>query len=180
MAKKWEIYDLNGNRRIEEEDDAAGVLKPNRVLRVPMMMRDSAQREVAEHFQRLRTEDAARSFGLDDALALHKPGQRFVVDAAARARVEQARADGIKEMCDAWQRKPVADVSGELRGAQSGDVCTIDGAPGHLNHRLECIPDKRQDSMPRSMTMDQAQAIRDRAYEESVRELTEAWRKPLP
>jgi hypothetical protein len=171
MAKKWEIYDLNGNRRIEEEDDDAGVLQPNRILRVPMMMRDSAQREVAEHFQRLRTEDAAKRFGLSDALDLCRPGQRFA-DADARARVEEVYQDEKRKLQSAWQT-PVA------RGAQPGDQCTINGAPGHLNHRLECVPDK-EDSVPRTMTADAAQRIRDAAYEQSVRELTEAWRKPLP
>jgi hypothetical protein len=39
-------------------------------------------------------------------------------------------------MCDAWKRKPDANSesgfgSGEFRGQQPGDQCTINGAPGH-------------------------------------------------
>jgi hypothetical protein len=183
MAKKWEIYDLNGNR-IEEEDDADGILQPNRILRVPMMMRDSMsplQRSVAD--AKMARDAAKQRFGLDDALALHKPGQRFCTDQTARARVEQARAEGIREMCDAWQRKPNVNSetgvgSHELRGQQPGDQCTINGAPGHLNHRLECIPDKRQDAVPRVMDAAESQRIKDQAYREMVDDLTNAWRKP--
>ena len=135
MAKKWEIYDLNGNRRVEEEDDDDGVLKPNRILRVPMMMRDgmsAIQRTSSRSDEKMRRH-AAQRFGLNDALDLHKPGQRFSVDAAARARVEQARAEGIREMCDAWKRKPDANSgvgSHELRGQQPGDQCTIRRSTG--------------------------------------------------
>jgi hypothetical protein len=166
--KKWEIYDRYGNR-VEDDD---GVLKDGQRLRT--LMYDSAQREVVEHFARLRAEDAAKRFGLNDALDLHRPGQRFA-DADARAQVEAVYQDEKRKLQSAWQT-PVG------RGAQPGDQCTINGAPGHLNHRLECVPDKpeRQDAVPRVMDATAAQRIRDAAYEQSVRELTEAWRKPLP
>jgi hypothetical protein len=145
--------------------------------------------------------------GLADGASLHRPGQRFAVDAAARACVEQARAEGIREMCDAWKTPPTA----EFRGQQPGDQCTINGASGHLNHRLECIPDRRQDAMdarertyremvddlqnawrrpdasiepratadvPRTMTADAAQRIKDAAWLQSVKDLESAWKGP--
>jgi hypothetical protein len=177
-----------------DDDDAfdeRGLLRDGRRARVPLMMRDSdglsdLQRSVmADSMQR----DAAKRFGLNDSLALHKPGQRFCTDEAARDAVEQARREWIDEMTTAWQRKPTEDLSGEFRGAQEGDVCTVreggidEGSPGHLrmvNGKLTCVPDKRsQDSgPPRSMSVDAAQVLRDAAYEESVRAELEAWKGP--
>jgi hypothetical protein len=80
-------------------------------------------------------------------------------------------------MCDAWKRPPDA-ASGEVVGARPGDKCIINGAPGHLNHRLECVPDARQDAVPRTMDFADAQRIRDRAWLESVAELESAWKGP--
>jgi hypothetical protein len=164
--------------------DERGLLKDGRAMRVPLMMRDSAslselQRSVMGDGE---ARDAARRFGLNDSLALHRPGQRFCTDQAARDAVEEIYQDEKRKLQDAW-RQPVADSetsvgSHEFRGQQPGDQCTINGAPGHLNHRLECIPDRQDSAPPRTMTADAAQRIRDAAYEESVRELTEAWRRP--
>jgi hypothetical protein len=168
--------------RIKDDEDAfdeRGLLKDGRRFRVPLMMRDGdsvspMQREVmADKAMR----DAAKRFGLSDALALHKPGQRFCTDAAGLDAKAEAYADSVEELTTAWQRKPSEDLSGEFRGQQPGDQCTINGQPGHLNHRLECVPDKR-DSIPRRMTADEAQPIRDAAWSESVRELENAWRGP--
>jgi hypothetical protein len=149
-----------------------------------MMFRDSmseVQCSVADAKVLRAAEDAAKRFGLNDALGLHKPGQRFA-DAAARAHVEEVYQDEKRKLMEAW-RTPVADATPVARGQKEGDVCTINGAPGHLRkvgNKFECVPDKREDAVPRSMTADAAQRIRDAAYEESVRELTEAWRRPLP
>jgi hypothetical protein len=162
--------------------DAFGILRDGRSVRVSLMMRDAA---MADSMQR----DAARRFGLGDALALHKPGQRLQVDEAARAHVEEVYQDEKRKLQDAW-RKPVADAAGEFRGAQENDVCTVreggvgEGGPGHLrmvNGRLVCVPDqRRQDSasVPRTMTADAAQKIRDEAWLASVQELENAWRGP--
>jgi hypothetical protein len=149
-------------------------------------MRDSAdlspmQREVMADKAR-RTDDAAKRFGLSDALDLHKPGQRFCVDATARAHVEEVYQDEKRKLQDAW-RTPVA------RGQQEGDVCTVreggvaEGSPGHLrmvNGKLTCVPDRRQDSAPRGPTYDAAEGerIKAAAYAEMVDELTNAWRTP--
>ena len=171
---KYLKFDRNG-APIEDDDD---ILRDGQRLVVPMNARDGMsplQRAVAEDV-------AARSSPVLDALGgttrLHQPGPRYVRDQAdARERVEQARAEWIREMCDAW-RTPDADS--ELRGQQPGDQCTINGAPGHLNERLECVPDQRQDAVPRMMDSASAQAIKDAAYAEMVNELVTAWqRKPV-
>jgi hypothetical protein len=78
----------------------------------------------------------------------------------ARARVEQARAEGIREMCDAWKQPP---PSIEARTTIMTDA-----------------PVKQHAAPPRTMTADAAQAIRDRAWLESITELENAWKKPLP
>jgi hypothetical protein len=188
--KSYEVIDRHG--RLVDRDGEQ--LRDGDRLRVPLHMRDHEtlspqQRAVMAAKARLSLDDAAKRFGLDDGL-LHRPGQRFAVDAAARERVEQAYQDSKRELQDAW-RTPAADASsGEFRGAREGDVCTVreggvgEGGPGHLrmvNNKLTCVPDKRsQDSasVPRTMTADAAQAIRDRAWCESVEELESAWRKP--
>jgi hypothetical protein len=126
--RKYEIINTRTGELIDDDDD---VLRDGQTLRVPLYMRDGMsdiQREVADA-KAMR--DAAKRFGLHDASALHRPGPRFLTDQAARARVEQARAEGIKDMCDAW-RTPTTNSA--VRGQQPGDQCTINGAPGHLNH----------------------------------------------
>ena len=166
--------------RHDDDDafDAFGILRDGKSTRVSVMMRDAAmsplQRSVmADGLRR----DAARRLGLADAAALHKPGQRFCTDEAARARVEEVYQDEKRKLQDAW-RKPVADAAGEFLGARPGDKCTLDGQPGHLDHRLRCVPDDKQDSVPRRMKPEDAQAIRDAAYEESVLRDENAWRGP--
>ena len=149
-TRKGLKFDIRTGREIDDDDP---VLRDGQRIFVPLNMCDSQQREVVEHFEHLRA---------DDALAQHRPGPRYIVDEAARARVEQARAEGIREMCDAWKNPP----------AESNIT-------GHLNHRLECVPDQRRtDAVPRVMDAATAQRIRDEAWEESVRADENAWRGP--
>jgi hypothetical protein len=157
-------------------DDDDEVLKDGEKRTVSMMMRDA----LTEYNERFPTNDA---FGLADSSSLHRPGQRFSVDAAARARVEQARAEGIQEMCDAWKRKPDVDASPPAGAyplsAGEGSRCTVNGADGRLVRRgdwLVCKPVK-QDAVSRTMTMDEAQRIKDKAWLESVQELEQAWKR---
>jgi hypothetical protein len=144
---KYLKFDIRTGAPIVDDDD---ILRDGQRLVVPMNMRDGMselQRAVAE-------DKARRGIGLEDA----------------RAYVEQVYQDEKRKLMDAWRTTNV-------RGQQPGDQCTIDGQPGHLNHRLECVPDQREDSVPRIMTTDQAQAIKDAAYNAMVRELENAWRK---
>jgi hypothetical protein len=170
-------------------DDDDKVLQDGGRRTVPMMLKDSTGRDTGDVVQiepwQRDTIWAAR-FGLNDAADLYRNGSRYCTDEAARARVEQARAEGIADMCNAWKNPPpVADV----RGQQPGDVCTVRGpeypndfgSPGHLDARLVCVPDnpRRQDSRPHTMDAATAQRIRDEAWLASVKELESAWqRKP--
>ena len=115
-------------------------------LRVPLHMATAQQREVIEHF-------AARSRA-EDALAQHRPGPRYIVDEAARARVEQARAEGIKAMCDAWKRKPMQHDAAVASFAASSPVTSARST----EHRAisiialsACPTSAGQDAVPRTM-----------------------------
>jgi hypothetical protein len=176
--KNYEVYDRHG-RLVDRAGDEE--LRDGDRLRVPLHMRDAAtlspmQREVmADKAARLEDE-AAKRFGLSDGLDLHKPGSRYCSDTGNAAKAK-AYADGVRDMCDAW-KKPAG--SGEVVGARPGDACMIDGQPGHLNARLQCVPDQRRaDSVPpRTMTAADAQKIRDEAWLEMCRDLESAWKGP--
>jgi hypothetical protein len=176
--------------------DDRGLLKDKHSARVPMMMRDGLtdlQRSVRDHYAPARVVDA---FG-DSGAGLHRPGSRYLVAGAGTADHavlvmrdhlrREARDQYIAELTSAWQRKPTQDLGGGVREAQPGDVCTVRGpeypldqsAPGHLDARLVCVPDKpRRDSMSRTMDAADAQRIRDEAYAEFVRLHENAWRDP--
>lgn len=139
------------HENLPDDDD---VLRDGETRRVPMMMRDGV--------------------GFTDSLAQHRPGQRFSTDQAANDARQRAYEESVRELQDAWKNPP------GVRGQQPGDQCTIDGQPGHLDHRLQCVPDKpeRQDAaVPRSMTADAAQKIKDEAWLQSVKDLEQAWRQ---
>lgn len=165
MTRSYQKFDLHTGDPINDDDD---VLRDGQRISVPMNMRDAMselQRAVAE-------DKAARRVGLADSASLHRPGQRFSVDEAARRHVEEVYLDEKRKLQDAW-RTPVVDT----RGQQPGDQCTIDGQPGHLDHRIRCVPDKRQDSVRPVYDAAEAQRIKDAAYAEMCRELEEVWRR---
>ena len=150
----------------EEEEADDGIVADGQRVRVPMWAMDSLQKSVAQ--DRVSTEDKlARSFGLNDALDLHRPGFRRVTDASALAAVEQAYRDADERDRNAYKNLQ-GDKSGENRGQPEGDQCTINGAPGHLPkvcNKFECVPDNSD-----------AQTVAD-AYAEYDREAENAWRK---
>jgi hypothetical protein len=148
---------------------------------VPLMLKDAAGNDTGEVVQVERWQaDAiwASRFKLDDGAALHKPGPRYCTDQAGLDAKAEAYADGVREMCDGWKNPPAESNSGsgEFRGARPGDKCTVNGAPGHLNHRLECMPDKHRDAVPRTMDAADAQRIKDEAYRQYCDELVNAWK----
>jgi hypothetical protein len=159
-------------RHEDDEDslfDRNGILRDGAVTRVRLMMRDGAINPRLTPAQRAKaaqqTEDAvAARFGLTDGLQLHKPGFRRVTDSAALERVRQAYNDVDAAAANAWR----SDASGSFRGQQAGDLCTVNGAPGHLNDKLECVPDRRQDAA--------AFDAKAAAYAEYDREMENAWR----
>jgi hypothetical protein len=184
VSKRY-VVDRETNRRRVARDDE--MIADGGRVRVPLMMRDAAPRtrvlrdadgeiEVADwQVDAIRDIKAAHAVGqFDDELAVHKPGQRFVVDQAARERVEQARQAGIKDMCDAWRGSRddprTGFGSGSTRGQQPGDQCTINGAPGHLDADLECIADDDTNNA------DGAVDARDRAWLAMKDELESAWK----
>ena len=93
-----------------EEEDSRGILRDGQSVRVPLYMRDGSinpsltptQRAKAQHDQ--QTADAqARTFGLQDALQLHRPGFRYNTDAAARTRIAQAYEAYDAADTNAWK-----------------------------------------------------------------------------
>jgi hypothetical protein len=106
---------------------------------------------------------------------------------AARHLGDEARTEAIAEMCDAWKPRarsgaptdPVGNVpygAYPYSAAAEGTACSIDGRPGVLRRQgeyLVCVPLREAPTDAAS-----AQRIRDQAWEESVRELTNAWRTP--
>ena len=158
----------------EEEENEDSILRDGQSQRVPLFMRDGAINPDLTPSQRAKamaaqqTEDAvARRFGLRDALQLHRPGFRYNTDCAALERSRQAYADADQQAANAWKR----DATGTFRGQQEGDLCTINGAPGHLrkvNGKFECVPDRSQDAA--------AFDAKAQAYEQYDREMANAWR----
>jgi len=91
--------------------DERGLLRDGARIRIPMMMRDSAdlQRSVRDHFAPARVVDA---FG-DAGAGLHRPGSRYLVagpgtvDHAKQAMADhmrrEARDQHIADLRDAWK-----------------------------------------------------------------------------
>lgn len=174
MVKRRNCEEEEEELHEEEENDA--ILRDGQSVRVSLFMRDGAinpdltptQRGKALAHQ--QTQDAvARRFGLSDALQLHRPGFRYNTDSAALERTRQAYALVDAEAANAWRKDP----TGTFRGQQAGDLCTINGAPGHLrkvNGKFECVPDRIQDAA----TFD----AKAQAYADYDREMSNAWRGP--
>ena len=194
MARKnYEIIDRYGN---PVDGD---IIPDGGKLRVPLMMRDGmspTQRAVA-------ADKAAR---FDDSQAKHGPGPIYCDRSAARAAYEAMRA----ELSDAWKtltrRKRKAKqydpfgrevgtyeeeeeddaASIAYRGQRQGDQCTIDGAPGHLNAKLECVPDParitrvKYDAAPRTIDAATSRRIKKEAYDQMCAEMRDAWRDLAP
>jgi hypothetical protein len=140
-----EITMSRTQHRIDDDDDE---LQDGQHLRVPMRLIDQLQREL-------------RDDGDDDA-GSHKPGYRITDAQQHDPSVYKTYDDDIET---AWQKPP----SGGFVGQREGDLCTIDGAPGHLktiNGELSCVPDRERDA---SSTMD---AI----YGEYDRSISEQWK----
>jgi hypothetical protein len=136
-------------RPIEDEED---VLRDGETFRVPMMLRDGSTVDL-EPWQADWVH--ASRLGLDDGLALHRPGPRYCTDQAGLDAKVQAYAEMVRDMCGAWKspaRPPAgsaADVIHEPSDAWKG------------NHEVARVHDT-------------GDAVRD-AYLDSVADLTTAW-----
>lgn len=156
--------------QINDDDDDAfdhrGILRDGARVSVGMLVRDSNDAWRDTMHGHLSKDGVARRFGLADGLELNRPGYRHVTDAAALDAVEQAYRDYDAAECERW--KTCGDATREFRGQQPGDQCTINGAPGHLNSNLECIPDLQ----------DIAEDALAREYALYDQEMANAWRNP--
>jgi hypothetical protein len=191
-------------RSEDDEESILRVLKDGERMHFSMMAMDSGG-EVLPARDAASTIDASAPLRVIDGLgrpAGQRPGACYLRPAAegtperaaqiARDHVRrEARRQWIDQMTDAWRQPPptpptepmanfTSHGSREFPGAQPGDQCMIDGQPGHLNHRVECIPDeRRQDSMPTGPVHDavEGQRVKDEAYRAMVDELVTAWQR---
>ena len=134
-------------------------------VRVPMMMRDGMTVALDDWQRRdhLRPSPSAST----TARRCIARGRASRTDAAAldaqasKPIVEMVRGHGFPDGAEAARRLAP-------RGQQPGDACTINGAPGHLNHRLECVPDRQDRERARRTTPPRPSASRMQAYAEMV------------
>jgi hypothetical protein len=130
MPKRYAEYD-------DDDDlDENGLLKDGRMVRIPVMMRDSAdgltdlQRSVRDHFAPARVVDA---FG-DAGAGLHRPGSRHLVagagtvDHAKQVMADhmrrEARDQYIAELCDSWKSTGTSDREVARMHHNTGDART--------------------------------------------------------
>lgn len=178
MGRTFMIDDL------DDEDDIRSILQDGDHLRVPMRMMDSMSRSVATHFAKVMDGNGK------GGAALHKPGFHVLDDAAGAYSKQKAY-----ETYDENIRRAYLDIqsddqvtgfgSGELRGSQENDICTVRnadfpldfGSPGHMrmyNGKLTCVPDRPR-SKAANDTRDHASVMAEEhsRYEQSLRD---AWR----
>jgi hypothetical protein len=116
---------------------------------------------------------------------LHRPGPRYVADAALRDAKQQALDEYQRDVENAW-RGDAKETWGE-----PGDQCTVreggrdEGSPGHLRrvgNRLVCVPDKPTRRASDGLTLDalesQHRARMADEYAAYDRALSESWRRP--
>jgi hypothetical protein len=123
-------------------------------LRVSLSMMDSWQRDVESQFRDQRHGERARVTDAsgDSELGLFRPGFRLLADADDLNDRRRAAYDKFtSDLENAWRGNPPTGFgSHEPRGAQDGDICTINGAPGDLrcgsDGKLVCVPDGGKDA----------------------------------
>jgi hypothetical protein len=133
----------------DDDTDLRKILKDGERMHVPLRMMDGLQRDIAQYF-------VSAGDGTDSALASYRPGYR-IIDAAQRDLNAYTAYDA--DVQTAWQKPP----SSGFVGQREGDLCTIDGAPGHLkkiNGEHRCVPDRERDAVP---TMDALYGEYDRS-----------------
>ena len=129
-------------RRYADDDDAFdnGVLRDGHSTRLPLMMRDSLQDDIARS-------TAGRS-SLQDS-AGRKPGNRpgFIFDSsgsAARQQLADAYAAAERDLTTAWQRNTGIGAPARSFGPHEGDRCVVNGGTGHwktVDGELVCVAD---------------------------------------
>lgn len=186
MTKSKSRYrDARGVEVDEDEAVDRGVLRDGFSLVTSLAMADSLtplQRSVAGHGMRVTD-------GSGDPSGMHRPGPRYVADAAMRNAKEAAYAEYLHDATNAWRGGDTREYPIEAEGT----VCTVKGpafrshfgAPGHVCGGL-CVPDEMRDAATRdsgqNLTLDQLknwhQKNMGRAYQQYDEELRNAWRTP--
>ena len=165
-------------------------------LRVPLYLKDGAINPNLTATQRgkaaQQTEDAvARSFGLSDGLALHRPGFRRVTDAAALERTVRPiwtttpptlrptnRPATTKNTRAATQPAPALAhrVVGIWRARQLSVLCRRRGLCLHHQRRSGHLGAGGQLAGPTDARSQDAASIKADAYADYDREMADAWR----
>jgi hypothetical protein len=163
----------------DEENFNDGILKDGKTISVRLMMKDGSPNPRLSPVQRAIA--ATRDTVTFDA-ARHKPGPGYASatnDAAAndaRAIKDAANEEYKRWITDAWKSKAPPAGAYPANGANEGDSCTIDGAPGTLraiaghDGWLQCVADTNNDSRC------DAQQTMDAAYAEYDLRIQNSWR----
>jgi hypothetical protein len=181
MARIRDIEDYSDIDPLDER----GILRDGHRLRVPMTARDSGTVRGQIAASRQRVHDST-----GDPWGLCRPGFRYTSDSAAYDAKEKARDEMVADLTSAWKRGTRYDEQqpplGAFRkglGLNAGDRCMVNGRGGRLVERdgwLWCKPTEigptRRDAIPHTMDAEQAQKIRDQAYQDYCNELADAWR----
>jgi hypothetical protein len=111
MTRRHQAFDARDRRPVDDEDafDEHGAIRDGFALRVPMEFMDSMQREIA-------ISGGSRGTRLHDGQGGpvgHKPGFVYASDASVHDARDEARAEYIKNLSDAWRsdRRPADAAS---------------------------------------------------------------------
>jgi hypothetical protein len=136
MSSKARYFNRQGDEIDESIALDRGIMRDGMTARVPLQFRDS-----------LRRPSNLRITAGDGTLdGLHRPGFR-VRGAATRDAYHRERTAYIDRVTNAWRDQPDNELtgvgSGEF-GAQprEGDVCFLNGSPGHINAEGKCVVDQ--------------------------------------
>jgi hypothetical protein len=154
-------FDRQGNPLHEKDArDSRGILKDGVRVRVPMQMRDSANRFTDgrsfwdAHRDSLQVTDIRALGGTEG----NKPGFRILDSAANRQAINDAYRQYNDDLTNAWKTPPTGVGSQGARGSPSsnpppgaypysaaaeGAACTVNGRPGRLvraGNSLVCQP----------------------------------------
>jgi hypothetical protein len=143
------IYNFDDDRAYDEH----GVLRDGCGVRVSKMMRDAMP-------DRATCDSTAARFGVTHSGGWNRPGSIVLADADLRDAGARARVEAFYDTTQAW-RGPRKDGAATTQNAPKGTVPAGPGAPNSQSN---------DDAAGRSMA--------DRAYEQMIHDLENAWRRP--
>jgi hypothetical protein len=157
--------------RYDDEDDRFEWKDGKKILRdghaIRVSLRDSMQDDIARHatVQSSLRDSANRPAG-------SRPGFLLSRDATGRQQIADAYDAYEKDLTTAWQHETGIGSPERFVGQRAGDLCTINGAAGHLkmvDGQLVCAEDPK----PKQDADFDARAA---ALAEHEHWLTNAWR----